>query len=468
MNIIINGFHHSKQIEIIDWIMKQYCTKNLIYICDPRYPYLNYKEDIYVDNLLFHKVAHGMYDLNNCEPLDEEMIEKMSLYEPICLKMMDRLEYYVKRAYTYHDRKILYLNHLRYWNDLIKKKKIDLYIGSNIPHEIYDYVIYGLTRIYNITTYFFLQSQINDLIHPISDWEKNCKSIHAEYLKLSDNKGSFSFDPNVEQEWRIKTSNVIPFYMKPVDMFTRLKLFMKLNSLKNYVHPSYYRYQFKRDINRLIDNRRLKREYSKIATTPNLTSKYFYVALHYQPEMTTSPIGGAYVDQFLIVEMLDKHLPSDVKIYIKEHPKQEITSRTFSYYKNILENKKRIYFVPLATNTYKLIENSIAVVTASGSVGWEALFRKKPVLLFGHNFYQYAPCVFSIKTNTDCKMAIETIMNNQINYNENNLKCFIQASYNCSIKGIIDPAYEEVSNIGIKESNKNIFNWIKQNIFVNS
>lgn len=464
MNIIINGLHHPKQIEIISKLVKYYKLGYLLHICDPKYSYCPDIDSVVVENLSFDAAGKGNYPLDNGEPLDEVIIEKMAIYEPTVVKMMDRLEYYAKREYSYDERKRLYFNHLRYWNNLIKTKKIDIYIGTNIPHEVYDYVIYGLAKIYNIPTYFFLQSQINNLVHPMSDWEANCNTIPNEFLRLKAEKGQVLFDSIVEKEWKLQNCNVSPFYMTKVPFAKLFKHFFHYKNLKKYIHPYYYKWYFLKDVKRNYANHKLRKAYNKISVSPTFSSKYVYLALHYQPEMTTCPIGGVYVDQYLIVELLDKYLPDDVSIYIKEHPKQEIASRSFNYYSQILKNKKRVFFVPLKTSTFDLIHNSLAVATVTGTVGWEALFRNKPVMLFGHNFFQYAPGVFMIKSNDDCVKAIESIINSRYLIDKNDLKLFIQAVSNCSIKGTIDPAYDIVSDISIEESNINIFNWLKSNI----
>ncbi len=467
MNIIINGFHHPRQIELIGRIVGHFDVNYLLHLCDPRYVYDNQiNERLQIDNLAFFSAGSGKYPINNYEPIDEAIIEKMACYESVVLKMMDRLEYYEKREYPYKERKDLYLCHLRYWHSILLDKKIDLYIGTNIPHEVYDYVLYGLAKIYDIPTYFFFQSQINDLIHPMTNWEDNCLKIPAEYARLKSFSTPVIFDNIVEKEWKYQKNDSIPFYMNSNSFWNKLKGSKNLHNLKKCLNPYYYKNQFFRDILRWYNNLMLHRAYSKVAIDPSLNEKYVYLALHYQPEMTTCPVGGAYVEQSLIVELLDRYLPDGINIYIKEHPKQENVSRGTDYYNKILRNKKRVFFVSMRTKSFDLIKNSIAVATVSGTVGWEALFRSIPVLLFGHNFYQYAPGVFMIKSNLDCAKAIETILANNYTINENDLKLFIQAVSNSSIKGIIDPAYEIISETDYEESDNNIFSWLKENISI--
>ena len=50
---------------------------------------------------------------------------------------------------------------------------------------------------------------------------------------------------------------------------------------------------------------------------------------------------------------------------------------------------KCVRFMPRGFNSFRLQEHAEAIATVAGTAGFEALFREKPVIMFGHWFYQY-------------------------------------------------------------------------------
>jgi hypothetical protein len=89
----------------------------------------------------------------------------------------------------------------------------------------------------------------------------------------------------------------------------------------------------------------------------------------------------------------------------------------------------------------------VALATITGTAGWEALFRKKPVLLFGNIFYELAPGVFKISSNDECLHAINDIIDNRFSYDERLLKLFLLALESTSITTIVDSLYRKDSYI---------------------
>ena len=161
----------------------------------------------------------------------------------------------------------------------------------------------------------------------------------------------------------------------------------------------------------------MKKEYVQVQTEPGFGKPFVYLSLNYQPEATTSPMGGVFVDQLLMIETLAAAIPPDWLIYVKEHPGQWITNskRYFSYryrgyYKEIIR-LPNVRLMPVVTSNYDLINNARAVATVTGTPGWEALLRSKPVLVFGYPWYQHCSGVFKVNSAESCKIAIEKIIN---------------------------------------------------------
>ncbi|MDD5740103.1 MAG: hypothetical protein PHO20_05050, partial [Candidatus Peribacteraceae bacterium] len=91
-----------------------------------------------------------------------------------------------------------------------------------------------------------------------------------------------------------------------------------------------------------------------------------------------------------------------------------------------------VTFIPKETDTFQLIDHSLAVATATGTVSFEAFLRQKPVLMFGHYFYQYAPGVFRIRTSKDCEEALNAILHTQELIAERDVRIFLKALEECA------------------------------------
>lgn len=466
MNLIINGFYNREQINIIKRTILDYNVEQLYVFSEREHEQklLEHPHTLFV----IPNIIKGDYGIiqSSLDPLDRKVIDGMQAYEPSIMRMMDRFEVYLKVPISYDERKIIYFKHLRYWSHVLNHTKIDLFISGNIPHDIYDFVILGLCNLKNIPTLFFYQGQVKDAIHPMVNYEIGTAELPLLYNKLVEkylHSGEINISENVEILWNQMHKDESPFYMKSAPLnvakiiATRTKqLFKVLNGTGNLVG-------FKRK----WENYRLQSAYKKVAKEPDFNAKYIYIPLHYQPELTSCPLGVGYENQYLIIQMLDNYLPEGYFIYVKENPKQEIFARTYDYYSEILKSTQKTVFVPLETSTFELMKNAQAVATITGTAGWEALFKQKPVMVFGHNFYEYAPGVSLITTKEDAKEAINKIVKQPFVYDENKLKLFLQAVEDTAIKGHIDLTYKQVSECTTEESVINISSYIHEFIAKN-
>lgn len=103
-----------------------------------------------------------------------------------------------------------------------------------------------------------------------------------------------------------------------------------------------------------------------------------------------------------------------------------------------------------------LIENAKAVVTCSGTPGWEAMFCRKPVLLFGNCFYQQAPGVFVVKTRDDCRQAVHQIFNHDWKFDRNKLITYLKFLRQTTAEGVVHPKYRFNSQLTEKQNWENL------------
>lgn len=146
-------------------------------------------------------------------------------------------------------------------------------------------------------------------------------------------------------------------------------------------------------------------------TEIDLERKFVYFPMQYQPEMTTSSLGGIYVDQALALEHLRDMLPDDVDIYVKENPKQPGFARGPMFFHR-LRRIPGLTFLPSYIDTNVLTAKSQFVASVTGTVGWEAIRQGKPALVFGATWYQNLPGVHAYTPD----LTFEEIMGTEIDH----------------------------------------------------
>ena len=187
-------------------------------------------------------------------------------------------------------------------------------------------------------------------------------------------------------------------------------------------------------------------------TEPDLDCEYIYVSLHFQPECTTSPMGGAFVHQDLMIDILKQSCSKGLKLYIKEHPRGSINSRVYEW----VSTESNVFFVTPSFSSYDLIKNSVAVATVTGTAGWEGFINNKPILMFGDYFYQDAPGVFKIKSQADCISAINSIRSGKVKILDSEIIAFLKAVDQCSFSGWVDHRYASLTDLSSEENCGNI------------
>ena len=161
-----------------------------------------------------------------------------------------------------------------------------------------------------------------------------------------------------------------------------------------------------------------KRWYYKHVSKPDYGNPYIYFPANFQPERSTVPDAALFFDFALILKMLDRTLPDHWDILYKEHPRtfrepyDHDNPRDTDALIRMKEACPRLKFIDQSTHSVDLIKNCKAVAVASGTTGWEAMARGKPVLSFGEYWYIHCEGVHIIDSLDDLKTAVKYIQDN--------------------------------------------------------
>lgn len=456
-------------------IMDAYPCEFLATICADRHEYTRPSAN-HQEWFPSSDIRGGLYagtQMPNLLPLDEALITGMREAEAVFMHMVTRMEY--ARVFTYDMRKNMYYTHLRFWNDYLERNRINLLVSGIMPHEIPDYLIYTLCKYKKIPTLMFHATTITDCASLFSDWELSTPEVRVRFEELQREYAGKTIDQISLSERFLEYFNKqtgaqgkTPITFIRPKAWQRLTAFVRGHPLAAFVRflhwaPSIFAATaWRRRWEKFVGRwrlRSLQMFYDRTAIVPDLFVKYIYVPLHLQPECSTSPLAGAFVDQVMAVQLLAATAPADVLLYVKEHPLQRtrgFACRDRQFYKDILAIPN-VRLIRDDVDTFALREHCRAVATATGTPGIEALFRGKPVFMFGHRFYQYAPGVFPIHTKDDAKQAMHAIFVEGVTPDLFQVRLFLKALQETSVHASITDWHQwQASNLSLEDHTKAI------------
>lgn len=166
---------------------------------------------------------------------------------------------------------------------------------------------------------------------------------------------------------------------------------IKYGNLKDYhdpgvIKPFLYETIIK-PLRKLSIESKLKKTYTNIAELQNIHFCFF--PLHLEPERILMISARYYMNQIEVVRNLAQSLPSGMDLVVKDHPKG-FGRRSFNFYKKLLDIPN-VKLISPYTPSEAIVQESKLVATIAGTVGWEAILRKKPVIILGPTVYEFLP-----------------------------------------------------------------------------
>ncbi len=371
-------------------------------------------------------------------------------------------------------RKQLYYTYVGYWYGVIQKFRPDIILYTNVPHTVYDYVIYAIAKLLKIKTLMLEPSWISDRLLLIEDFKKGCEMVSEALEKNGSNHFQLpDLSEDLQEYYRLQTEKLLdttPIFVRHAkSQYSGLSLFIfKLKiiwkSIKDFTFLRKIFSFFKKSLGKNII-----KEYQNVQQEPDFSKNFVYFPLQYQPERTSSPQGGIFVDQIFMAETLAAALPDDWLVYLKEHPLQwtlhgfNFTDYRYPGYYQTLARIKKVRVVPAETSTYKLTNAARAVATIAGTAGLEAVFRQKPALVFGYFWYQDFPGMFKVRDFFSCKKALEAIEKG-FTISSQRIIDYLGVFDQVSFHGYVDADGTKVSKLTPQENASNILNAILKSL----
>jgi hypothetical protein len=120
---------------------------------------------------------------------------------------------------------------------------------------------------------------------------------------------------------------------------------------------------------------------------PEYADKFLLYPLHFHPEASTSILAGTFLNEYEVIKNIAFNLPQGVNLYVKDHT-GAFGFPAVEFYRRLKALPNVSVIAPDAP-TKRLIKSSIAVITITSTVGYEALLMGKRVFLFGTVFYEF-------------------------------------------------------------------------------
>ena len=426
--------------------------------------------------------------------LDAALLEALAPHESITLHMMDRMDP-DGRSFPYDERRRHYHDLLRYWLGVLDRFAPDLVVLSIAPHIVYDYVLYALCRHRGVPTVMFERIGLPGYVYPVAEIDTYPPGLQPDrravretgakpalsplfeaYLAAQSAGGEKAMPANFEKKlkryglartgrdgYQAGLTAELWFEFKRAAYLFRKNGFAPVP--RTYVklrgqrpadsHPTTWDLEVRR-VRAILTKRRLRRLVHRLAERPVRDEPHVLLALHYQPERATVPMGGMLGDQALIADILAKSLPEGWWLYVKEHPWQlqgfsrGEMQRSEDFYRRLaaLRNTR---LMPLSADTGELIASARAVATVTGSVGWQAICQGVPALVFGSAWYRGCEGAFQVRSVSDCKAALDAVADGY-RVEGSAPREWLAAVQEVCVPGFLEPDVESVEALDVQDA----------------
>jgi len=162
-------------------------------------------------------------------------------------------------------------------------------------------------------------------------------------------------------------------------------------------------------------------------------TEYVFYPLHKEPEVTLLVYSRAYLNQIEVVRNFAANIPVGMKLVVKEHP-ASVGWRSQGFYKKLLEIPNVVMADPSIVSK-TLIKHSSLVAIIAGSIGFEALLLKRPVVSLGNCPFNILPdtMIRKVESLEGLGLAIQELLEGYT-YDEKAVLDYVAANMECGVQ----------------------------------
>ncbi len=396
-------------------------------------------------------VLRDIFNKYKEEKVDDEFLKKLEKEygNPYLLEMVysDReiVPPFASNSYSHDDVKKMIQVLFKGFEEFIDRTKPDYFMFDCIA-SLPSFVLYAVAKKKGVKPIGFTYSRVEDRCYFVSNPYDNPEAVIEAFEKIrkTGKRPKEAHEQALDFLKRFRTADLKPKYIQnlPISekkVFSARHYFLRFFEYwwQYYLEDqaSEYNLRGKTPFNRTLEKITQvgrKMRYKDFFERPDYNEEFVYYPLHLDPELATMVQGPPYVDQLNLIRLIARSIPITCRLYVKEHPLMYKRGwRATGFYKEL----KRIPNVKLIDPTVSsrdIIKNAKLVFSITGTVGFETILHKKPVLVFGDCVY--SPLSF-IGKNVNPMQLPQTIQSliAQYKHDEEELVDFLTAIYEKSI-----------------------------------
>ncbi|PCH67682.1 MAG: hypothetical protein COC01_05210 [Bacteroidetes bacterium] len=334
------------------------------------------------------------------------------------------------------------------WEEIILKYTPKFVVTETVT-GIWNYILFALCQKHNICFLGFSRTKITNRYYYTRDIYGHFPEMYNKYKQLQ------------HRDLTGNELNTVLDYIKGYKNKPAIPVYMKTTSLPPSIKRSFNPYRvgvniIKDLMQRFISKHhdytlsyRLKAQYFewqrlyrvnytklfKVFKQPGYNQKYILYPVHYQPEATVEIWASYYSNQLETIIKLAKSIPIDHMLYVKEH-RAVLGSKPITFYKN-LKKMPNVRLISPSADITELIKNAKAIAILTGTVGLEAIFWNKPVIIFGQVFFDFYPFLIKVDHIENLPNLIKKAIEQRIDENDERKMKFLYSYITSGYSGDI-------------------------------